>query len=82
MSVTPEPWSHTRITTAAVFPTAAILLNKNKLCKVEDNAWDLLVDQRWEFIKENKKVRKKRKKELDQESDQENDQEKKLFFFS
>ena len=27
--------------------------------------------QRWEFIKENKKVRKKRKKELDQERDQE-----------
>ena len=36
--------------------------------------------QRWEFIKENKKVRKKRKHTLNQESDQENDQEKQTVF--
>ena len=36
---------------------------------------------RWEFIKENKRVRKKeRKHALDQETDQENDQEKKKAF--
>ena len=33
--------------------------------------------QRWEFIKENKKVRKTRKQELDQESDQKNKKKKK-----
>ena len=40
---------------------------------------------RWEFLKENKKVRKReRKHALDQEGDQENDQEKNkgFFFFS
>ena len=46
----------------------------------------LLAALRWEFIKENKKVRKqeKKKKELDQESDQENKTttKKKKFFFS
>ena len=37
--------------------------------------------QRWEFIKENKKVRKnERKYALDQESDQESDQDRKKSF--
>ena len=36
---------------------------------------------RWEFTKENKKVRKKEKKELDQESDQDKKEKENTLFF-
>ena len=40
-----------------------------KQIPIGQSKWDILYVQRWEFIKENKKVIKKRKQELDQESD-------------
>ena len=52
-----------------------VLSEKENVCVV-----NAAYTQRWECIKENKKVRKiDRKDALDQETDQENDQEKKSF---